>query len=168
MNCDIFGNSQLNNPTTGAFESVPGICSGIQSFFMGHSLAKSDQVLTWDPNPSRVNDRRDDACGSSYCTPLQNRLQNSIGDRNIKISCDEFPFAGTKEGGNYLGPQLTCVPAWQNTLQGNCNSKFGYWTPKAWHHWLIHICSGMLSQLQTNVAYFERQTRGDQAENFVT
>jgi hypothetical protein len=38
-----------------------------------------------------------------------------------------------------MAASAACVPAWQNTLQGNCNK--------------------ILSQLQTNVAYFERAER---------
>lgn len=124
MNCGIFGDSQLNNPTNGAFRSVSGICTGIQTYFNGQSLANSDQVLTWDPFKKRTNTRRAAACGSQYCLPAQNVLQAAIGGPKIDLSCDEYPFAGTEEGGNYLNPQLTCVPAWQNTLQGNCNSEF--------------------------------------------
>jgi hypothetical protein len=52
-----------------------------------------------------------------------------------------------------MAASVTCVPAWQNTLQGNCNK--------------------ILSQLQTNVAYFERAARiaannGDDSDNWVT
>ena len=112
---------------------MKGICYGIQTFFNSRGLANSDIVLTWDPVSTRVDTRRNQACGSSYCTPAQTQLQTTIGDRNIAISCDEFPFAGTEEGGNYYttlpnnptNAQKTCVPAWQNSLQGNCNSEFG-------------------------------------------
>lgn len=53
------------------------------------------------------------------------------GDKTLKVSCDEFPFAATEEGGKFLTTlnanpgrvQRTCVPDWQQTLQGNCNRK---------------------------------------------
>lgn len=52
------------------------------------------------------------------------------------VNCDEFPFASTEEGGygwagndrglaptNPVGTTRTCVPEWQNSLQGNCVCK---------------------------------------------
>lgn len=130
VNCNIFGNSQLRGTGAGV-GSVDGICQGIQRFFTARSLASSDIVLTWDVNTKRGDQRRTQACGSQYCTAQQTLLRQTTGDKTIEISCDEFPFASTEEGGNYYqtlpvnptSPQLTCVPAWQNTLQGNCNSK---------------------------------------------
>ena len=76
-------------------------------------------------------DRREAACGNHYCGNTQDGLQKWTGDRGLKISCDEFPFAATEEGGNFLATlnqnptnaRLICVPVWQDTLQGNCNSK---------------------------------------------
>lgn len=111
--------------------TVDGICQGIQRFFTARGLASSDIVLTWDVNTKKGDQRRAQACGSQYCTAQQSLLRQTTGDKTIEISCDEFPFASTEEGGNYYqtlpvnptSPQLTCVPAWQNTLQGNCNGK---------------------------------------------
>lgn len=129
VNCNIFGDSQLNGK--GGSRIVPGICSGIQSFFGIRALANSDMVLTWDPEIKRTTVRRLATCGPSYCSTEEETLQRLTADSSIRISCDEFPFAGTEEGGNFLRTlnqnpgeaQTTCVPAWQNTLQGNCNSK---------------------------------------------
>lgn len=132
MNCDIFGDSQLNG--NGNTALVPGICNGIQAFFYRRGLANSDPILTWDPDTSRATARRTQACppqnGKGYCYSLQNQYIQSINDKSIAISCDEFPFASSEEGGSYLGSlfnnptevQRTCVPTWQQYLQGNCNS----------------------------------------------
>lgn len=49
------------------------------------------------------------------------------------VSCDEFPIASTEEGGSYFGRlpnnptaiATTCVPDWQQNLQGNCHKLLG-------------------------------------------
>ncbi|KAK5011701.1 hypothetical protein LTR28_007843 [Elasticomyces elasticus] len=154
VNCGVFRSYEIQG--AGNTANVPGICDGVRRFFTAHSIANSEMVLTWDNVKKRVNARRRDACGNQYCTTLQNQLRKTLGDPNINLSCDEYPFAAAEEGGNYLRtlpinptvPEKTCVPAWQNTLQGNCNKS--------------------LSNLQTNVVYFERQVRSDTAENWAT
>jgi hypothetical protein len=116
----------------GASQGLSGINEGIQRFFNRRGLANSAITLTWDPKLSRRNARRDIACpgtkSMSFCGATQNSLRaNAPG---IMVSCDEFPFAGSEEGGGYLrtlatnptNTEATCVPAWQNTAQGNCNS----------------------------------------------
>lgn len=113
-----------------------GIANGITTFLQGRALANSQMVLTWDPirADSPNGGRRAQACGTSYCLASNTNLKAVSGVRNIETSCDEFPFAGTEEGGNWLStqpnlqqrtnPQLTCVPAFQQTIQGSCNSMF--------------------------------------------
>lgn len=85
-----------------------------------------------------------------------------MGDRSIALSCDEFPFASSEEGGNYYTTlsnnpttaQRTCVPAWQNTLQRNCNSEFPIHS--AFRH-LVGLTSSseLLNKVQTNVLYYK-------------
>ena len=174
MNCNIFKHSTLRGSVNSA--DVLGICDGVQPFLLAHSLANSDIVLTWDSVGTRVNTRRARACGNQACTPEQTRLRNLIGDTNIKLSCDEFPFAAVEEGGDYYTTipnnpsvaQKTCVPAWQNTLQGNCNSESQLLSVNPSICRADRSITEILSNLQTNVAYFERQIRGDTAENWVT
>ena len=125
-------------------------------------MASSDIVLTWDVNTKRGDKRRAQACGSQYCTASQTLLRQTTGDKTIEISCDEFPFASSEEGGNYYqtlpvnptAPQLTCVPAWQNTLQGNCNSKSGSST-RGYRASLIQDILEILSNLYTNIAHYK-------------
>jgi hypothetical protein len=114
----------------GAGQGLPGISEGIQRFFNRRGLANSAITLTWDPKKSRRDDRRSIACGSSYCDTTQTTLRGTAP--GIQVSCDEFPFAGSEEGGGFLqtlatdptNTEATCIPAWQNTAQGNCNSKW--------------------------------------------
>lgn len=130
MNCLIFQDSQLQNPNTGATSIVSGICPPVQDWYTRNSFANSGVTLTWDPNSGRTDDRRGETCDTAHsCNPPQTALRTLIGDNTIAISCDEFPFAGAEEGGNFYTNQgnaasATCVPAWQNTLQGNCNSEY--------------------------------------------
>lgn len=123
---------------------MPGICDNVNRFFKARSLSTSGLTLTWDPELKRTNKRRSASCGPQYCTPSNVNLENTVGVTKVKggfISCDEFPFAGTEEGGEYFGnvlreptgARISCVPVWQQQLQGMCNS--------------------MLSTLATNVAY---------------
>ncbi|KAL4756603.1 uncharacterized protein BDW70DRAFT_164336 [Aspergillus foveolatus] len=101
----------------------------------------------WDP--ARRDDRDEYTCsswsGGTFCTRQNNQL---LTDLNIPppktlVSCDEFPFGGAEEGGDWGAkyatrkrpPTANCVPQWQQTIQGNCN--------------------GILSTLYTNVAYFD-------------
>ena len=93
-----------------------------------------------------------------------------MGDRSIALSCDEFPFASSEEGGNFLSTlnsnpttaQRTCVPAWQNTLQGNCNSEFLVHSVLR-HRLSLTFSPEVLNKVQTNVLY--GQPGG--GENFV-
>ena len=92
----------------------------------------------------RTKARRAASCGPQYCIPSNINLENTVAVTKMKggyVSCDEFPFAGSEEGGDYYGnvvsdptgAQVACVPVWQQNLQGACNS--------------------MISTLATNVAY---------------
>ena len=111
---------------------MPGICSGIRDFFgLRAKVANTEMVLTWDSDQPASKTRRNEACGTRYCKTVKADLQAMTGDKTLKVSCDEFPFAATEEGGKFLTTlnanpgrvQRTCVPDWQQTLQGNCNRK---------------------------------------------
>ncbi|ETS82826.1 hypothetical protein PFICI_04702 [Pestalotiopsis fici W106-1] len=144
-NCNIFCDRQVNGP--GGNQVAPGLCANVQKFFNKRSLSSNGLALTWDPVNSTP--RRRFACGvpksmgTSFCQVDNTALAQVAGvNANTQIvSCDEFPFASTEEGGSYFGTlatnpttvATTCVPVWQQTLQGNCNS--------------------LLGNLQTNVAY---------------
>ena len=132
VNGNIFGDAQLGK--NGQQAAVPGIYSGISAFFKEHALANSDIILTWDNNAQRGDTRRSQVCGKAFCNAQQTQLRTLTGDKSIALSCDEFPFASSEEGGKFLSTrdrnpitaQKTCVPAWQNSLQGNCNSEFPF------------------------------------------
>ena len=69
---------------------------------------------------------------------------------------------------NPANAQLTSVPAWRNSLQGNCNSKT---VPSQFTMDEIHSPNEIpefLGGLQTNVAYYEGSARDDNVNNFVS
>ncbi|KAL8942162.1 MAG: hypothetical protein Q9216_001809 [Gyalolechia sp. 2 TL-2023] len=171
LNCILFSNSQLTG--RGNSVQVEGICPGVQGFYRRRSIANSDITLTWDNHVPRSEARRMAVCGNQFCTPQQDRFKALIGDKSIALSCDEFPFASSEEGGSFLqtlqinptSPSRTCVPAWQNDLQGNCNSEvFSCRLPNPLDP--LTPFTGMLNQLSTNVGYFEREQRGDNADGW--
>lgn len=92
--------------------------------------------LTWDP--PRSTGRREIACprtkGKPFCDAENINLGKGIGlgdHTSGLVSCDEFPFASTEEGGHFFGQvadhktpvNAKCVPVWQQNIQGKCNGR---------------------------------------------
>ncbi|KAL1957772.1 hypothetical protein VTO42DRAFT_5490 [Malbranchea cinnamomea] len=74
--------------------------------------------LTYDPNQANVDKRRKaSGCSKNPCGKNSKLPWRKFGD-----SCDEFPFASTKEGGK--GAQLRCVPRKENSSEGGQLSRF--------------------------------------------
>lgn len=91
----------------GQFSRIPGICKNVASFMATRAIAPGTRIeLTLDPQKRRTNRRRDSVCTQGFCQSEQKSLIDQIGlpknTRNL-ISYDEFPFAGTKEGGQFFG-----------------------------------------------------------------
>ncbi|GKZ26889.1 hypothetical protein AbraCBS73388_003278 [Aspergillus brasiliensis] len=139
-NCQFFTNRQITN-SNGNSVVVPGICSNVQNFFNNRGISVSTGItLTWDPDKSRQNSRRNAACpalkglqgeGGGYCSVQNQNIANTLGlpSTTEMVSCDEFPIASSEEGGNFFpklptNPTATsvkCVPVYQQTLQGSCH-----------------------------------------------
>ncbi|KAF7536258.1 hypothetical protein G7054_g4665 [Neopestalotiopsis clavispora] len=136
-NCQVFSDNQLTNSANGQSTLIPGICTNVQKFFTSRALSTNGLALTWEPTEN--TDRRDFACGSSACAVQQTIYLRDVGMQTGTISgfplvsCDEFPIASTEEGGSYFGRlpnnptaiATTCVPDWQQNLQGNCHKLLG-------------------------------------------
>jgi hypothetical protein len=140
-NCvGMFADSTITGPS-GVTVTIPGICTSVRKYLTAHGINTDQYPLHWDPlNNQR---RRDQSCDGprSPCTgPTgdNQRYKTTLGINGAIVSCDEFPFASSEEGGwgwdtplgeaalyptNPLGTTRTCAPVWQQTLQGNCNSK---------------------------------------------
>lgn len=137
VNCDsFFGDVQLNGPN-GATVNLPGICSSVRSFMQNRGIITDEFTLQWDPADQALRQRRQRQACSGYCTADNRAKQNTLFGRTGRAgtvppvtNCDEFPFAGSMEGGSAflglnpnapLGVTRTCVAAYQNDMQGQCN-----------------------------------------------
>ncbi|KAK9775004.1 putative chitinase [Seiridium cardinale] len=146
FNCNGFFQDVQLTGTTGATVMLPGICTSIRAFMLNRQIANEEYTLQWDPNGSGTRQRQ--ACAGVCTADNRNKQMTLFGQSGRGIppvsNCDEFPFAGSMEGGNGfiglqsaanpLGVTRTCVAAYQNDLQGQCNS--------------------VLSSIRTNVNYF--------------
>lgn len=123
--------------------TLPGICTSIRKFLGNNGIISDKYLLTYDSY--NQDTRRRQTCTGSRNPCAGPSGENALrkaqlgapfdGAKNL-VNCDEFPFASTEEGGygwarsdagifpaNTHGVTRTCVPEWQNTLQGNCNGK---------------------------------------------
>lgn len=73
---------------------------------------RKPKILQFDADLGRRRDRRAAVCPAGTCT-------NSPAPNN---SCDEYPFASTREGG--AGASVRCVPSGTNSSQGGTLSQF--------------------------------------------
>ncbi|KAI4121038.1 MAG: hypothetical protein LQ347_006973, partial [Umbilicaria vellea] len=77
-----------------------GLFSGISKF-------------TYDSDPDNAEDRRKDSGCDKYSYSLCNPTRGVSPFNRFGNSCDEFPFASTKEGGK--GATLRCVDSTENS-----------------------------------------------------
>jgi hypothetical protein len=140
-NCvGMFADSVITGPS-GATITIPGICSSVRTYLTAHGINTNQYPMHWDPIYCPTRYRQ--SCGGSRspCTGANGdnaRYKANLGITGALVSCDEFPFASSEEGGlgwqtplgvlglhpnNPLGTTRTCVPVWQQSLQGNCNGK---------------------------------------------
>jgi hypothetical protein len=111
----------------------PGICSNVERFLNNNQRGNIGVTLTWESGNQKNRRRR--SCPKGVCdADNANYELASLGTATGRdlSNCDEFPFASTEEGGDaFLGlhPDVltgtvrTCVPTWQNDVQGNCHSE---------------------------------------------
>ncbi|KAJ3495219.1 hypothetical protein NLG97_g3552 [Lecanicillium saksenae] len=128
---------------TGIRIDLPGLCSNIVKFFQQQSTIENRWTMAWDSKAQ--GRRRRQVCKTGACAAdNQSRRKDMFKDPSQHsgltiTNCDEFPFASAEEGGREFysstgGASTTCVPEWQNQLQGNCNK--------------------LLNNLKTNIDYF--------------
>jgi hypothetical protein len=180
MNCaGIFADSVVTGPT-GASLTIPGICSSVRNFLTARNINTDQYPLHWDP--SNDDKRRGETCGTDDRNPctgttgLDTRTKATLGivlpPKKYLVTCDEFPFASSQEGGwgwatnlgnaalypaNPLGVTRTCVPEWQNSAQGNCNSMFlivPLLRAALFFARSADVNVGLLSKINTDVEYF--------------
>lgn len=103
-NCQSFSSNQVVSPS-GQTKLARGICDGILAWFSADGASSDGVTLIWDPN--RRDERDKYTCnaytGGTYCTQ-PNQIFNAIAGLNPPkqlVSCDEFPFGGAEEGGDW-------------------------------------------------------------------
>jgi hypothetical protein len=93
-------------------------------------------TLQWDPAGRTTRQAQSCSLGGLSVCAADNGVKKALlfgplVNAPDVTNCDEFPFAGSMEGGSAfiglnpaspLGVTRTCVPAYQNNMQGQCNS----------------------------------------------
>ncbi|TRL35295.1 NucA/NucB deoxyribonuclease domain-containing protein [Rhizobium straminoryzae] len=75
--------------------------------------------LTRTTNPQTINQNRQASCGGAYAQTVA-QLNQQLG--GVVMSCDEYAFASTTQGG--AGSQSMIVPLIENNIQGGQLSGF--------------------------------------------
>lgn len=113
----------------------PTICDGIVQRLSaeGKEVPGSNGVYTTLLNyaPQNADKRRKAACGNAggkdsftnKCKYFYSCDQTRPDPYQMRLTCDEFPFAAVAEGG--AGAKLTCVPGFEQSYQGNLNMIVG-------------------------------------------
>lgn len=105
-NIDFSGNGQ---------HAVPCISYNISTA----QQAGKPNALTRTTDPNTIRDHRAASCGATR--DLVRQL-NQAGGLGTPLSCDEYPFASSVEGG--AGAQIMLVPAQENQRQGGLLANF--------------------------------------------
>lgn len=133
-NCEsTFYDQTLTGPA--GVQTFTGICNNIQGFLQNNGLGNTGYQLTWDSETTTQSRRRSSVCDGFCTTQNTNAKLATLGPASgvtNMLNCDEFPFASSEQGGSgFLGVNpttltgvvRTCVPTWQNDIQGRCNGK---------------------------------------------
>ncbi|KAJ5194865.1 uncharacterized protein N7498_008303 [Penicillium cinerascens] len=116
------------NPERLTYE-VPGLCDGIVKLDpLWTKFTYSREIK----GGARVEKRHQSVCTDTKCSVQETNAPNkAVRRKNLKLQCDEFPWASTEQGGTWL-PQAQrrteCVPTFQNTWHGNCVKMMGEFT----------------------------------------
>lgn len=175
-NCKVF--SAIQAQGNGNSRLVRGICDGILGYLGQRALPTGGLVLTWDPNRRKERDaytcNKWNPGGKSYCTVQDQQLKADLGitSKEYIISCDEFPFGGVEEGGEFgaryaqprIPPTANCVPRWQQDIQGHCNRMFPSYLLSLWpetahlYYWLnlLLTCWEFLNDRNAEFALHKR------------
>ncbi|WQF83340.1 Putative glycoside hydrolase family 18, catalytic domain, glycosyl hydrolase family 18 (GH18) active [Colletotrichum destructivum] len=136
FNCGAFPPIQIQD-TNGQYETMTALCEGYKGtstswpLHLTHHANNPASHPQWD-FLKRCNDaKRRQQCPNlasnlESCPYETQRLHLAVGHTDsdsMKLECDEFPWASSEEGGNYLPASersQVCIPSVQNGLGGNC------------------------------------------------
>lgn len=101
----------------------------------------NDQDLTWDSAGEAQAKRRNVRCPGTNANPGWDKKLGACDadndllaglvtvprpprDRPQFLNCDEVPMASSEQGGDfYFTARSSCVPSYQNNLQGQCHGR---------------------------------------------
>ncbi|KAL4976408.1 glycosyl hydrolases family 18-domain-containing protein [Aspergillus desertorum] len=131
-NCDWFQGAIVNNLNSNTYEDTPfvsliGICENIKNYLDRNSakpnVCANSMLLTYKAGKGSKN--RNNACSAkaTECKNLKTSLwpANNQQPRALTMSCDEFPFNASEEGGT--GAEVACVPEAQQKYQSKINNQ---------------------------------------------
>jgi GH18 family chitinase len=98
---EIEGDDLKNNANE---VTVPSICRNVRNAMRAESV-DNDYQLVYEPRNSRQ--RRRDSCPPGFCAPINEALTDGLGQGYDLVSCDEFPFASSEEGGRLSGIKVS-------------------------------------------------------------
>lgn len=173
FNCAWFSTSQVTGTKGGV--NIDGVCQNMQTFLNWRNLnLNPGATFTYDTTAGTDETRRSQTCGDklyydllsdgdvggSYCAAANAQYKKTLGTTLSITSCDEFPPASVEEGGNWYGdvpiaPALLCAPRWQQSTQGNCNSKPLINSNAVYPHEAnpTSFSAELLRNIQTNIQY---------------
>ncbi|PKS05409.1 hypothetical protein jhhlp_008785 [Lomentospora prolificans] len=117
-------------------ELMNSMCKGMKK---NQQCDTNQMRLTYKPSSSKTNrenmcpDKKsqkfcadqdidcDPAQPQTLCNPYSNYMKKSIGSYKhdpFHLTCDEFPFANSAQGGDPNHGTSICIPGWQNSYQG--------------------------------------------------
>ncbi|KAH8705657.1 hypothetical protein BGW36DRAFT_422202 [Talaromyces proteolyticus] len=113
-------------------EILDNMCEGILNYT---GCGTNDMMLTYAPSLKKDNrkakcpkgycSKYNEPCGNpsaqnEICNPYYNLMNQANGTtkQDFLMSCDEFPFAASQQGGDPSKGSTRCVPGWENSSQG--------------------------------------------------
>lgn len=121
VNCGFLWGFKLEGSDPSLVEELTGLCQPILQ------IANRIEEFTFTSDSKLVDDRRKIQCPDSTCLDPTKDLNKALNRRGLQLQCDEFPWASTEQGGDWLPSNMrsqTCVPSWQNNWHGQCVSKY--------------------------------------------
>ncbi|OAT05802.1 hypothetical protein BDBG_02131 [Blastomyces gilchristii SLH14081] len=123
-------------------EVMNSMCDGMKDY---NGCISEEMQLKYEPDEKARANNRGRKCPDNFCTPQNvdcdpsnprkpcNQYYQFIdfsasqlsNNHPFQLTCDEFPFANSKEGGNPGRGTSICVPAWQQNTQGGYLSGIG-------------------------------------------
>ncbi|OAX83415.1 hypothetical protein ACJ72_02214 [Emergomyces africanus] len=123
-------------------EMMNSMCDGMKDY---NGCISEEMQLNYEPDKKARGDNRGKKCPPNFCKSENvdcdpanpsmacNQYHQFIDfsasqlskNHRFQLTCDEFPFANSKQGGDTGRGTSICVPAWQQNIQGGHLSGIG-------------------------------------------